>query len=212
MIIPTDKPEEHLERARPFIEAGLPVFIDKPLTDQPDHLDQFIQWQSQGHQILSTSAMRYAKEWNDAKSQLDQVGSLRLITMTTPKSWERYGIHALEGVCQFLEPGGWDRVTNTGHGQSNIVHCYHSSGVEVVLAAIDDMYGAFGCLGLYGTKGNLFVQMTDTFAAFRSQMVAFVDYVRTGQLPFEFSQTVELMQIIMAAVTSRNQNGKTIAL
>src|SRR5512138_3413150 len=28
VIIPTDKGEEHLDRARPFIEANVPVFID----------------------------------------------------------------------------------------------------------------------------------------------------------------------------------------
>src|SRR2546423_1459537 len=33
VIIPTDKGQEHVERARPFVEAGLPVFIDKPLAD-----------------------------------------------------------------------------------------------------------------------------------------------------------------------------------
>ena len=28
VIIPTDKGHEHVERARPFVEAGLPLFID----------------------------------------------------------------------------------------------------------------------------------------------------------------------------------------
>ena len=31
VIIATDRGWEHVDRARPFIEAGLPVFIDKPL-------------------------------------------------------------------------------------------------------------------------------------------------------------------------------------
>ena len=43
-IIPPDKGSEHLDRAKPFIEAGLAVFIDKPLTDREDHLQQFVQW------------------------------------------------------------------------------------------------------------------------------------------------------------------------
>ena len=42
VIIPTDKGWEHLDRARPFIEADIPVFIDKPLTDREDHLQQFV--------------------------------------------------------------------------------------------------------------------------------------------------------------------------
>ncbi|NMB96317.1 MAG: Gfo/Idh/MocA family oxidoreductase, partial [Clostridiaceae bacterium] len=33
VIVATDKGHEHVERCRPFIEAGMPVFIDKPLTD-----------------------------------------------------------------------------------------------------------------------------------------------------------------------------------
>ena len=73
----------------------------------------------------------------------EAVGQLRLMTITTPKSWERYGIHALEAVYPLLEPGGWISVANTGTEQANIVHARHASGVDVVLAAVADMYGAF---------------------------------------------------------------------
>ena len=41
VLIATDKGWEHLERARPFIDAGIPIFIDKPLTDNEPHLLQF---------------------------------------------------------------------------------------------------------------------------------------------------------------------------
>ncbi len=210
VIIPTDKGGEHVERVRPFIEAGLPVFIDKPLTDREDHLKQFVQWQREGRAILSTSCTRYAKEFVAARGQLDAVGDLRLITVTTPKSWERYGIHALEGVYPFLAVGGWKSVVNTGTEGANVVHCKHSSGVDVVLAAVADMFGAFGCMGLYGTKGNMSVQFKDTFYAFKAQLVEFVKYLRTGTLPFEYSETVELMQIIIAGIRSREEDGASV--
>ena len=212
VIIPTDKGWEHVGRARPFIEADVPVFIDKPLTDREDHLQQFVEWQGQGKAILSTSAMRYAKEFAQARKQLRELGKLRLITMTTSKSWERYGIHALEGVYPFLQPGRWLSVVNTGTEQANIVHCRHESGVDVVLAAVADMYGAFGCLGLYGTKGNRFVRFEDTFFAFKAQLVEFVKYLRTGELPFNFAQTVELMKIVIGGIRSREQSGRRVAL
>ena len=212
VIIPTDKGHEHLERARPFIDAGLPVFIDKPLTDREDHLGEFVTWHSQGKAILSTSCMRYARDFEQAREQIQEIGELRLVTMTTPKSWERYGIHALEGVYPFLAPGGWESVVNTGTYEGNIVHCRHGSAADVVLAAVADMYGAFGCLGLYGTKGRVVAPFEDTFFAFKAQLAAFVDYLRTGELPFAFGQTVELMKIIIAGMRSREEDGRQVSL
>lgn len=212
VVIPTDRGWEHVDRARPFIEAGLPVFIDKPLTDREDHLARFVRWQSEGRPILSTSCMRYAREFVEARTRMSEVGEPRLLTMTTPKSWERYGIHALEGVYPFLAPGGWESVSNTGTEQANIVHVRHASGIDVVLFAIADMYGAFGCLDIYGTKGAMNIRFKDTFFAFKTQLVAFIDYLRTGRPPFPFAQTVELMKIVIAGIRSREEHGRSVAL
>jgi predicted dehydrogenase len=213
VIIATDKGWEHVDRARPFVEAGLPVFLDKPLCDQEDHLRQFVAWQHEGRPILSTSAMRYAKEYVAVKQQMaEAVGELRLITMTMCKSWERYGIHGLEGVYPLLLPGGWLSVANTGTESANIVHVRHQSGVDVVLATIADMHGAFGKLNVYGTRGSLTATYEDTFFSFKAQLDAFIRYLRTSELPFPFAETVELMKIIIAGIRSREQSGRTILL
>ena len=212
VIIPTDKGGEHLERARPFIEAGLPVFIDKPLTDREDHLETFAAWYREGRPILSTSAMRYAPEFAAMRADLAQVGDMRLITMTTPKSWERYGIHALEGVYPFLRPGGWEWVANTGSEHANIVHTRHGDGVDVVLAAVSDMVGAFACLNIYGTKGRLSGASEDSFTAFKTQLVAFIEYLRTGLSPVPYEETLELMRIIIAGIRSREAGGAKVVV
>src|SRR5690606_24934269 len=44
VIVATDKGYEHVERCRPFIEAGLPVFVDKPLVDNETDLQTFNRW------------------------------------------------------------------------------------------------------------------------------------------------------------------------
>ena len=211
-IIATDKGWEHVDRARPFIEAGLPVFIDKPLADCEDHLRQFVAWQAAGKPLLSTSGLRYSPEFAAAGAQLAELGQLRLVTMTTSKSWERYGIHALEAVYPLLRPGGWLSAANTGTAEANVVHARHADGVDVVLSAINDLYGSFGCLGLFGTAGWRSLQCHDTFTAFKAQLVAFVEYLRTGRLPFPFSQTVELMKLVIAGLRSREQGGRTVPL
>jgi predicted dehydrogenase len=213
VIIATDRGWEHVERARPFVEAGVPVFLDKPLCDREEHLRQFVAWQQSGKPLLSTSGLRYGREFAEAKQRIaTEVGEIRLVTMTTCKSWERYGIHALEGVYPLLAPGGWQSVTNTGTENANIVHVRHASGVDVVLAAVADMYGAFGKMSVYGTKGTLNTAFSHTFFAFKAQLVAFINYLRTGELPFPFAETVELMKIVIAGIRSREQSGKTVLL
>src|SRR5699024_2163913 len=63
VIMPTDKGFEHVERCRPFIEAGIPIFIDKPLVDNEKDLSTFKRWEKNGASIMSSSSMRYSKEF-----------------------------------------------------------------------------------------------------------------------------------------------------
>ncbi|MBI4578594.1 MAG: oxidoreductase [Planctomycetes bacterium] len=214
VLIPTDKGYEHVERARPFIDAGLPVYIDKPLADREDHLQQFIRWHGEGKAILSTSMMRYCREFADCRARMHELGGLRLVVLTIAKSWERYGIHALEGVYPLLEPGGWVSVVNTGTPAANIVHVRHASGADVLIPAIDDMFGGFGCLTLHGKTGSLSARFTDAsrFYAFKQQLLGFVDYLRSGVSPVPFAHIVEIMKIVIAGIRSREEGGRRVML
>lgn len=212
VLIATDIGEQHLQQARPFLEAGVPLFIDKPLTDRADHLEQFIAWHKAGKPFLSTSCFRYATEFRAARADLAALGELRLITMTMAKTWERYGIHALEGVYLFLPPGGWESVVNTGTPEANIVHLRHRTGANAVVAVIQDLTGAFGHLALYGTRGVRHAAFQDTFTAFKTQLAAFVQYLRTGESPVPFEETVELMRLLIAGRRSREEGGGRIQL
>ena len=209
VVIATDDGNDHVRRAQPFIDAGLPVFIDKPMATNVDDLRQFVQWQRTGKVLISTSGMRYAPEMRLSNAQHEHLGDLRWITSFTCKTWERYGIHALEAVYPLLGPGFISAQTQHQSG-SDLVHLRHESGAQVTLAAIHDAYGSFGAVHLYGTKGDIALKLTDTYSAFRAQLVAFIDMLRTGAPPFEFQQTVELMAIIIAGIQSRESGGQTV--
>ena len=112
VIIATDIGHEHVNRARPFIDAGLPVFIDKPLTDHRDGLKRFTEWHDQRKPFQSSSCMRYAREFADLRNRLPEVGELRAVTVLMAKSWERYGIHALESVYGMKTPTSSTSATN----------------------------------------------------------------------------------------------------
>jgi predicted dehydrogenase len=212
VFVATDIGYEHVERCRPFIEAGIPVFIDKPMVDSEDHLQQFVRWQKEGRPLMSSSAMRYAREYVDLSKRLPEVGDLRLIYTTMCKTWERYGIHAMEGVYPLLKPGGWESITHSGTRDHSVYHIHHNSGVEVVVPIIVDMYGGFGFTSVHGTKGSISASFGDTLYAFKTQLEGFVQYLRTGKLPFAFDETIELMKIIIAGLRSREQGGKKVML
>lgn len=208
-IIATDDGNDHVRRARPFIEAGLPTFIDKPMATNIADLRQFVQWHREGRIMLSTSGMRYAPEMRLSDAQRAHLGDLRWITSFTCKTWERYGIHALEAVEPLLGTGFLTVQAHSDEG-GDVMHLTHRSGVRLTIGALHDAYGSFGAVHLYGTKGDLALKLSDTYNAFRSQLVAFIDMLHTGTRPLPFDETVELMAVIIAGIRSREQNGAVI--
>lgn len=211
VIIATDKGHEHVARCRPFIDACLPIFVDKPLTDNLADLRTFRAWIAAGVPILSSSCMRYAKEFLPYRLSTHELGALRFASITTPKSWERYGIHALEGIYPILGPG-FLSLRNTGNPERNLVHLRHATGADVLVVAIADLYGAFGVLQLCGTAGHAMTAFKDTFFAFKAQLQAFVDFVRTGVRPFPWEETDELIRLVIAGMISRADGGREVRL
>ena len=118
VIVATDKGHEHVDRCRPFVEAGLPVFVDKPLVDNEPDLQQFRRWViNENRPILSSSSMRYCKEYMPYRVSTHNLGALRYVTITTPKTWERYGIHALEGMYPIVGPGFASKDSAIGYAR-----------------------------------------------------------------------------------------------
>jgi predicted dehydrogenase len=211
VIVATDIGSEHVARCRPFVEAGLPIFVDKPMVDNAADLRVFHDWVAEGKQIMSSSCMRYAKEFLPYRLSTHELGALRFASITTAKSWECYGIHALEAIYPILGPG-FLSVRNTGTAERNVLHLKHRSGADAVVIANADMYGGFGCLQLCGTACHVQVAFADTFFAFKAQLTAFIDFLRTGIRPFPFEDTVELMKLLIAGIHSRENGGMEIEI
>ena len=209
VILGTDDGHEHVRRARSFIEDGLPMFVDKPLAINVPDLSQFIRWHQAGKVFLSSSNMRYAPEIKQVLRQKSQLGELRWITTCTSKTWERYAIHALEGIWPVLGPGFLTVRTESRSG-SDIAYITHKSGVQVSLAVIFDAVGSYGALHVFGTKGNLAVSCWDTYTAFRNQLCAFVEMLRTGERPYPLAETIELRAVVIAGLRSRERKGQVV--
>jgi predicted dehydrogenase len=210
-IIATDDGNDHVERARPFIEAGIPVFIDKPLAINLPDLRQFVTWHEEGKTILSSSGLRYSPEVQNLHHDRASFGDLRWITGTMVKSWERYGVHALEPIFTLTGPGA-QSVTMTGSGGNEVATISHRNGLLASIAILPNAPGGSGIVHAYATAANRSVKMADTYTAFRGQMLAFVETVRSGRHPYPFAETIEIMLILIAGLRSREAGGRPIHL
>jgi hypothetical protein len=65
---------------------------------------------------------------------------------------------------------------------------------------------------LCGVTGQGTVRFTDTYNAFRGQLVSFIDFVRTGNPPYPFSDTVELMSVLIAGIRSRIAGSRRVEI
>jgi hypothetical protein len=210
VLIATDIGGQHVVRAYPFVEAGVPVFIDKPLCDNADDLAMFERWVQEGAAILSSSSTRFAAEYAPYQYPNAPLGEWRFISMPMAKKWETYGIHALEAVYSITGPG-YVSVRNTGTAERNLVHLKHRCGADVVIACGKEIvYG--GALALGGTKGNATVVTKDTFSTFKAQLAEFASYLKSGERPYPFSHTVELMRLVIGGIQSREQGGVEISI
>lgn len=222
VFIATDDGFDHVRRARPFVEAGLPVFVDKPLALTLEDLRTFIQWEKAGARLLSSSGLRYAPEIAPylAGTLNPAIGELRWIAGVSCKTWERYGIHLLEPIARVLGPG-FESVRlesgvpaparpATSPAVVEVAHLTHRSGVQVSIPVISDGGAAFGSMQLCGTAGYATFRFTDTYAAFRGQLVSFIDYVRSGIPPYPFSETVGYMAALIAGLRSRSQGSRRV--
>jgi predicted dehydrogenase len=210
VICATDIGSEHVERCRPFMEANIPMFIDKPMVDNEEDLRTFVKWRNEGKKFISSSSMRYVKSIEPYFKNHYEIGKLMYICKPMCKKWETYGIHALEGIYPLLGEG-YLSIQNTGTYERNMIHITHKTGCDIHIALTADMFGAGGTL-LIGSIGNKFITDSDSYYSFKKQMDNFVHYLRTGQEPFPFTETIELMKLVIGGIMSREQGGRKVSL
>lgn len=211
VIIATDIAGEHVQRAMPFVDAGIPIFLDKPMVDTTEDLETFNAWVSQGKPILSSSSARYLKEFLPYRESTNNLGTLGFLSITMSKTWETYAIHALEAVYPILGPG-FLSCRSIGASDRCVTHYAHTSGTDLVVLLRDELVGGAGLLTIAGSKGGDQIRAMDALYSFKKQLEAFVRYLRTGVRPFPYAETEELMRMLIAATRSRESGGDEVVL
>ena len=211
VILARDDPEYHREMAAPFINAGIPVFIDKPLCYSEEDLSWFSEQHSAGRFLMSCSSMRYAAEARALKQELAALGELELVTAVGKKDWKKYGIHLLEGIFAVLGDPKAVSVQHIGSPGREIVHIRLEKGPGITLHLFQEITGTFQ-FSFFGQNGWRLVDIRNSYSMFRDNLVEFIRSVEEGAPRIPFSYTESLMHILIAADRSRVAGGKLIVL
>ena len=207
VILARDDGETHLEMAAPFIEAGIPILIDKPLTDNLKDLRQFVRYYEAGKPMMSCSSVRYAGSILEVKGKLGRVHTAHALT---GKYWRTYGMHIIEGVYAVMG-AGVESVQNVGREGEEIVHLQYADGRHAVLQSFKRIEPALHW-GFYGDSAFRLVTEMDAYSSFRNMLVGFVEMLRSRESPVDWRDTVEMVKVVVAAIRSLQEDNRVVDL
>lgn len=208
VLLARDDGENHLQMAKPFIEAGVPILIDKPLTDREDDLRQFVKYYEQGKIIMSCSSARFSRSVLELKKQ-NKLGKILTANGVSPKYWRTYGIHLIEAIYAVMG-GGIESVQNVGKKDEEIVHLQYKDGRHAVLQTFAHITS--GNMFFYGKKDCASTGDSDAFFQFKNMISHFIGWLRTGQPPFDWHETAEMAKVVIAGDKSLAEKGRIVRL
>ena len=217
VMIESQQGSRHLERARPFIEAGLPIFIDKPFAGSLKEADAILALAEKYHTPLMTcSSLRYDPQIVAALAKQAELGKLLSVEVWGPCALHdgnpgllHYGIHGVEMLYTLLGPGCVD-VQSWRTEPSEVLMARWPNGHLSTLRGIRAGQYGFGFVAHY-EKGNLPFTIAGS-AYYREMLKAIVGMFQTKKLPIPVPEMRELMAFIDAADRSAAQGAKLIKL
>ena len=211
MLIESQEGTVHWDRAKPFLEAGIPCFIDKPFTCSVDHARKILDLADRKKvPVFSSSSLRYAPELMQFAAEKKSGKIVGAVAYGPCSEHERnpgmfhYGIHAVEILYTLMGPG-CDRVScvyekgaevSTGHWQDGRVASVRGT------RAGQASYGALA----FTEKGVLPVPIGTAFI-YRELLKQVVAMFQTGKSPLDPQVTLEIVGFIEAARKSGMNHG-----
>lgn len=211
VLLIRDDSENHVAMAKPFIDAGIPIFIDKPLCATKRELDYFASEIARGKFIMSCSSLRYAGELMAVKSGAKALGEIELVTGVGKKDWLKYGIHILEGIVSVLNDPKPKSVINIGSRNKNIVQIIYENDVQVMLHLFEDLVPTMQ-ISFFGRDQWRIAEIKNSYAMFRDNIIEFIRSVNEGKPRLDFYKTDQIIRVMIAANESLDAGGELINL
>jgi hypothetical protein len=202
----------HWDRARPFLEAGVPCYIDKPFACSVIDAKKIVELAAKKNlPLFSSSSLRYAPEVTAYKATADKHGKvLGCITYGPASTHERnpglfhYGIHAVEMLYALMGPG-CESVTCTTQKGVDVATGTWKDGRVASVRGTREGRADFGFVA-FAEKGIQATTVPTKFI-YRELLKKVVETLSTGKPPIAITETVEIVAFIEAANRSGANHG-----
>ena len=209
--------DAHLERARPFLQSGIPVYVDKPFAGSLAAAKEMFELsQASGSVLWTSSSLRFAQDFVAFREQLPRLGKLNGAISWGPAKRHpgnpgllHYGIHAVEVLFSLLGLG-CEEVSSVWTPDSEVVTGRWSDGRTGTVRGIRSGCTAYGALA-FCEQGIVSAPISARFA-YRNLCREIVRSFesRTPAVPSNVS--LEILRFLFASLESERQQGRPVRL
>lgn len=211
MLIEAVDGSVHYERARPFLEAGIPCFVDKPFACSVSDARKMIDLAAKKKlPLFSSSSLRFAPELVDFVADQKHGKILGAISYGPASLHERnpglfhYGIHAVEVLYTLMGPG-CETVTCTADKGADVTTGHWRDGRIASVRGVRAGAADYGAIAF--TEKRVAQVPIGTKFIYRELLKKVVETFTTGKPPIDIAETLEIVGFIEAAFKSQNNHG-----
>lgn len=216
VLIESNEGGVHRERATPFIKAGLPVFIDKPLASTTADARALVDLAARhGVPLLSASSLRFTSDVKAVRADTS-LGALVGVDVHAPAKLHEanpglfhYGVHGVEMLYTLLGAGCRD-VTCVFEEQGEVVTGRWKDGRLGVLRGLRAGANGYG-ITAYGETA-IRTATVDTTSIYRDLLDAVIPVLAGEPSPVAPDELVEVVAFQEAALASARNGGRPVAV
>ncbi len=218
LVVDHRHPKHHLKAAWPFVEAGIPAFIDKPFCYRAEEGKAFLDMaRKKKTPVTSFSVLPFWDGFLRFKQKLPTIGvpvsafSWGPCDLKSP--WGGVFFYGIHQVDILLHAFGYDvkSVLVTCNGPNATGQLFYPNGLILNMALLEKGAPGFGIAAL-GINGELHSPIVAGKSPYLRGTRLFIDMFRTGAPPMTREQMLRPVQVLEAMERSvRSGNREKVA-
>jgi predicted dehydrogenase len=201
----------HLEQVKPVFDAGMRVFIDKPLAAELKEVKEIISLsKTSGTPFFTASSLRFFPGITKLRNE-DEYGEIIAVDAFSPAALEPhhtdlywYGIHGVETLYALMGPG-CVKVNRIFNEDGEVVVGLWEDGRISTFRGIRKGTHPYGARVV--TDKGVFTSDPIDGSLYKSLLIEVVKFLKGGESPVTIEEMEEVFEFMTAAQKSSDQGG-----